>query len=468
MLIALLFALSLDEPAPAAPPPTPPAVAQSAPAKPSPTMTPAAGQAPAADSSSAAPATRPRIVLPPATFAPAEDVRFVWRDHPSVRSGDWLRVDFLAKFQLDTRNPGDDPSDFDTLEVHRMRVGIEGTLFRHLEYQVERELTERETSDPDDKSSKTPWKDVYIEANYTPAAQVRAGKFKVPFSLDEMSSESELDFVSRSLGARYLSPGRDVGVEVHGRVWNRALNYFAGVFKQDGDNARSSKIEGADETFAGRLAIRPVPRHSGFEVAASYTTSALANDSFYPNGLRGRTVMSEYVFYEPVYVNGRRQRLGADLDLAVGPLGARAEYMFVSDTRDGQGIGGEDLVDARARAWYALGTWVLTGETKRRPVEPKHGGLFRGGFGAVELAVRYDQLRFDSKDGGAPPFRNSRAVTIFPNTDDVVTLGVNYYANRWMKLQLNAIHERVDDIERSPTADGAGFWSQVFRVQLEL
>ncbi len=35
--------------------------------------------------------------------------QFRWRDHPQIRSGP-LRVDFVAKFQWDARDPGDDPS----------------------------------------------------------------------------------------------------------------------------------------------------------------------------------------------------------------------------------------------------------------------------------------------------------------------------------------------------------------------
>src|SRR5262245_6996789 len=46
-------------------------------------------------------------------------IRFVWRNHPSLRFGNKLRLDFLGKFQWDARHPGDDPADFDTTELHR-------------------------------------------------------------------------------------------------------------------------------------------------------------------------------------------------------------------------------------------------------------------------------------------------------------------------------------------------------------
>src|SRR5262245_16119202 len=240
------------------------------------------GPDPAVPTATPAPAgaTAPTLVLPPQIFAPEWNqskqgsktkqsgesrgspggLRFVWREHPSIRAGRNFRLDFAAKFQFDSRDPGDDPVEFETHEVHRMRVGIEGQLFRHIQYNVERELTERELVDPEgpgENSKKNPWKDVFVEADYTSHAQFRFGRFKVPFGLDETSGEADLDFIYRSLGGRYLAPGRDTGVVVHGRLFHRIMNYRAGWFEHDGDNSRSKKIQGGDETIAARVALTP-------------------------------------------------------------------------------------------------------------------------------------------------------------------------------------------------------------------
>lgn len=448
MLIALLLALSLDDPPAAAPSPDEPAAQVQTPAPALPPLPQQQGQEP----------------------PPARALRFVWRNHPSLRAGRNFRLDFSVKVQEDSRAPGDDPSGFPTWELHRLRFGVEGELFRHIEFQIERELTEREISDPLRASSKTPWTDVFVEANFTSKAQVRFGQFKVPYGLDQTSGESELDFVYRSLGGRYLSPGRDVGVMVHGRFFNRGLNYWVGGFRKDGDNSRSSKIAGADRTYAVRLTATPLRRLGvpGLELGGSFATSELSDDSVLPNGLRGRTVMSQYTFFEPVFVKGTRRRYGADLDWAAGPLGARAEYLYVTDTRLGQGLANQDLSDARGHAWYVLGSWVVTGERKERPVEARGGGLGRGGLGAIELKARYDRLWFDSVRGLETPFRNSRAETILPGGDDVLTFGITYYANRFVKIQLNGIRETPRDAERWPVPGGASFWSSVLRFQFQI
>jgi phosphate-selective porin len=87
----------------------------------------------------------------------------------------------------------------------------------------------------------------------------------------------------------------------------------------------------------------------------------------------------------------------------------------------------------------------------------------------VEVAGRFERLWYDSVgDSLAPPLRNPRAENILATGDRVLTLGVNWTLNRFIKLQVNAIRERVEDLERSPVADGAAVWSRVLRVQFVL
>lgn len=404
--------------------------------------------------------------------------RFVWTPRPSFRYGNIFRIDLEAKFQEDVHRSYDGAeasAGLSTFELHRNRVGIQGTLFERIEFEVERELTEKELTDEDMAASmrpRSPWKDVSVDVDYIEHAQVRAGKFKIPFGLDELTGVTHNDFVYRSLGADYLAPSRAVGVMVHGRFFKRGLNYWTGAFRYDGDNARSKKIQGGAETLAVRVTgtpLRPLA-FAGFddlEVGTAFTVSALSDDSFRPNGLRGRTVVTEDTFFDPVYVKGRRRRWEGDVDWPIGPASLRAEYTLVTDDRLKQGYGDQDLPDVRYRSWYLSGTYLLTGETKTRPVQPQTDFL-RGGAGAVELAVRYERMWCDSVRGQDTPFRNPRAENILPSGDRVLTLAVNWILNRWIKLQFNGIREHVEDPERNPVPNAAAFWSRVIRLQFVL
>ena len=397
-------------------------------------------------------------------------LRVVWNDKPSLRAGSVLRVDLIGKFQWDARQAGDEPPDsFESTEIQRARVGIEGEFLRIFDFNIEHELTEREL---DGGTSANAWKDVYLDVDFGNAARVRLGKFKVPFGIDQLTSVANLDFVYRSLGSTNLAPARDTGVMLYGELGGGRFDYAVGGFRHDGDNARSRRIAGADETGAARFRAAPFQREGAslldqLELGAAVTMSALANPTELPNGLRGRSVMSKYEFFEPLFVHGRRQRYEVDAEWRWRRVGARAEYMDVRDTRDGQGFLNNDLPPARARSWFVSGAYVITGERKNWPVTPR-GEVGRGGFGAVEVVGRYERLRFDGPGGADEAFRHPRAETILPSGERAVTWGSNWSVNRVVKVQLHALRDQLDDPERHPRPDGAAFWNAAFRLQCAL
>jgi len=475
VLLAVLLALTLD------PAPSDPTDAT--------TTATTATPVPATGSDTAIPDAQGMVLVLPKVLPkekPSPAIRFVWRDHPSLRGGRNFRVDFSVKVQEDARDPGDEPVDFPTWELHRFRVGADGEVFRKVQFSIEREFSENLNNDPTRKSTKTQWKDVYAEYNYANWLQIRGGQFKIPYGLDQTSGETNLDFIYRSLGGDYLSPGRDIGGEAHGRFFQRGLNYWVGGFRHDGQNSRSSKEVGDEEitvgeagfTIAGRVTALVLRKAGpavlkGTEVGGSYAQGNVSDEGFLPNGLRGRTVVTQHTFFERMFVKGPRRRYGTDLEWAYGPVGARAEYMFVTDARQQQGLSDQDLSNLRYKAWYLYGAWVVTHEKLDRPIAPSKGGVGFGGWGAIMLSARFDKLGVDSEKGQDPPFRNSRAETVFPSSDSVWTAGFTYRANRFVKIQGNAIHESLSDPERAPKEPETDipiprFWSYVLRFQFEI
>jgi phosphate-selective porin OprO and OprP len=383
-------------------------------------------------------------------------VRFVWNNRPSLRFGDWLRVDLRVKFHADFRGFSPEiETDEGTFDFQRKRIGIEGTFLRHFEYEVERELRES-----------NPWRDVFVNFRYFRDFQVRAGKFKIPFGLDRLTSVARLDFVYRSRIGDTLAPGRDIGVAVHGRFFRRGLAYETGFFRQDGEDARSGESLGAGNTFAGRVTGTPlrllkIPEAiENLELGVAFTTSTVPEGL---NSVRARTVSGE-TFFPSIFVNGNRLRLGLEQNWSHGPFSIKGEFMHLQDERHNQGLFGQDLPDLISRGWYVSGTWTVTGERKIEDMEPRKNFL-RGGIGAVEMAGRYEQLRYGSSEHPGPPLRNPRAPNILGNSDRVWTVGANWYLNRWAKIQANAIREKIEDTLRSPIPGRDLFWMWVCRLQ---
>jgi phosphate-selective porin len=392
---------------------------------------------------------------------------------PTLQFGDKLRIDFYAALQGDFRSysPTPDSAD-DEQELDLARVGIEGTLLRVIDYEVKYDLQD------DDQ----PWKDVYANLHLRDVLQFEAGHFKVPYGRERLEGVTRLDFVSRALVSNDLAPGRDTGVMVHGRTKHSALRYAGGYFWGEPEGAigriKAPDYEGPvapnldpmGPIWAGRVTARPfrLADQKGWfadlEIGADFMSASLSEGPF---GARGRSLYgTEY--FERVYVNGRRLGVGIDGSLETGPFLLAAEYLRDTDDRVGQGLGDETLPDLLAHGWWVAGTWVVTGQKKRNADEPR--SWFPGrGVGAVELAARYETLEFRSvSTGGEDASRNPRATNIFPNADTAWTTGVNWYMNRFVKLQVNAVREHIDDIERTLLAGEDTFWTYVLRLQFAM
>jgi phosphate-selective porin len=199
------------------------------------------------------------------------------------------------------------------------------------------------------------------------------------------------------------------------------------------------------------------------EVAAAVTVGDVPDGL---NSLRGRTTFNE-PFFTSVYVKGRRVRLGFDADWRPGPFSVKGEFIRVTDQRKNQGIFDDDLPDLVSRGWYVSGSWVVTGEPKLNEIEPR-APLFRGGFGALELATRVERLGFGSTLEGEPELTNPRAANLLETGLRAWTGGINWYLNRWVKIQFNAIRELIEDPEQGPDSDRAVFWTRVVRLQFVL
>ena len=393
---------------------------------------------------------------------------FVWNDRPSIVFGKDLSVDLKGRTLLEWRQFNPD-IDEDVFHLRTARIGAAGKLTRHFSWEIEREITEQ-----DDKVQFGDWKDVALEWKTFDAFSVKGGRFKMPFGLEQTTGVSDLDFAYRALGSTQIAPGRDRGAMVFGEIGR--LKYEAGVFDDDGDNAESNEpqfveqgvdLNGVGPSFAVRLTgdllrVLPVGRLRNANFGIAYTNSDVPEGL---NSLRGESVWGTEKFFERVYVKGRRQRLGAQFDWTPGPVGVKAEWMQSREDRKEQSNRNQDLSDFIATAWYVTGTWFVTGEDKDNNIKVKHP-LLKGGVGAIELAVRYDELGFASASKTGTPFTNPRADYLTPNADGVWTFGVNWTTSKWTRVIVNAIHEDFDDPNRTPNPGVSSYWSSLLRLNI--
>jgi phosphate-selective porin OprO and OprP len=394
------------------------------------------------------------------------EAQFVMSNRPSLRLGQELRVDLRARLQSDFRGFSPDlETDEGMFDIHRARLGIEGKFLRHFDYQVERELREHFGG----LEPKHPWKDVYVNFDYFDNFQIQAGKFKIPFGLEQLTSASNLDFVNRALIASDLTPAREQGVALHGRFFKRGISYDAGVFRYDGENSESHTDVRGKTAYALRLNATPLrplrlPLDLGKIELGIATVSSDVPEGL--NSLRGHTYSGKD-FFNHVYVKGRRLRVGTEFNWQPGPFTLKSEWIQVGEERNDQSIRETDLPSKVSRGWYVVGAWVLTGESSDGGVQPRHP-FPNSGIGAIEIATRLEQERFGSSEHPGTAQSGPRSANIFGNSDRAWTAGINWYLNRFVKVQLNGIHETIEDVNRAPITGREKYWMGILRLQFSM
>jgi phosphate-selective porin len=411
----------------------------------------------------AATAQPPAEVVPSASESGNDRPDLCWEDHPCLRFGD-LVVSFTAVVQIDwSRSDVEYPDEEEILkrDVARRRFGVTARVMNGVEIRVEREFADE----------KEPWRDRYVNVRPFEGLQVRAGSFMLPFSHDENTSAEELRFAFHSQSATLLAPGRDRGVMLHGTVAHRRLGYEFGLFDHDGRNARTGeagRVYG-DRTFAGRFSVRPwrpTSRGRGdLRVSVAFTTSEIPEGT---PSLNARTVLDVPYYSSNVYVNGHQRRLGAEVEWRSTPCSVSAAYLRATDERLGESVEDSDLSPFVGEGWLAGGACVVMGERRTTGGPSRQTLIPSRGVGLVELAARFERVRFGSVATGDESSTSPRADVIPGNGSRILTLGLNWHLNRWVRVHANAIREALTYPERGPFPDRPHFWSRVLRIQFLL
>jgi phosphate-selective porin OprO/OprP len=341
-----------------------------------------------------------------------------------------------GRWLLDPEQGGDD-----TFLFRRVRLNFEGTLFEHVDFRIM----------PDFANSTLTLFDAYANLKYFPQAQLQVGKFKPPVGLERLQSATALMFVERAFPT-LLVPSRDVGGMLWSELAEGLVTYQVGAFNgvRDGGTQDVDTDDGKD--LAARLFFHPFrrlenPWLDGFGIGVAGTAGRVDEQS--PASFRTTAAASSFFAYrgasatfDAVSGDGDRIRYSPQAYWYAGPLGLMAEYVSSEQEmrRDPlPAVGGDSLrEDLRHDAWQVAISYALTGENASykglipaSPFAPSEGT-----WGAFEIAARWNEIDLDddSFDGGAASFADP---TTSVTKAQGVTVGLNWYLNRWVKVMVN-------------------------------
>ncbi len=148
----------------------------------------------------------------------------------------------------------------DRFRLRRARINLTGDYAEQFDFKMEGDFGQSDgTSGNRTAFSAT---DIWLNWHQFPAAQVKIGQYKAPFGLEQLTPDTQLLTIERTLPTGAITPDRQIGAELWGKpftsIWPEQkdlLTYYAGIFNGNGRNITVN--DNNNFMFAGRLELQP-------------------------------------------------------------------------------------------------------------------------------------------------------------------------------------------------------------------
>ena len=328
--------------------------------------------------------------------------------------------------------------------IRRARLEMDGTIWGKWGWAAEFDWAENKTVLKDVKMG-------YEAENFS----LYAGNQKQPYSLSLEMSSNDIYFLERSVDNALVSELTDRAIGL--RLETSSDNWFfaGGLF---GDEIGTG-VQG-DEGWAtmGRFVYAPIISedavlHLGIRGALRNTADPLT--------FRIKDETTDWSNFDIVNtgtINGTEEitMFGPEFAFAMGPFTMMGEYSTMKVSR-------MEVDDLDFDAWHVGAALSLTGE-HRAPFYRIDAGEFKGvrpttpfnpdngQWGGLELVARYASI--DLNDG-----------SFIGGTEDVVSVGVNWYLSRNMRYLFDWTH--IVDTDESNTVRMSAPGMDIFRVRAQ-
>lgn len=387
--------------------------------------------------------------------AGGDTMRVFWKDGVRFETADKrykFRIGGRIHYDVSFFDPDDDTRTAvetgtnrieDGSQIRRARINFSGEVGERVDWMTAIDFG----------GGSTNFRDVYVGASDFFFGDIRAGQYREPYSLEQLTSSNNVTFIERSL-MDSLVPGRNAGVMIFNQPLEERMTWSIGAFRTGSDNGEVSRGDG-EWSATARLTGLPFWGKEG----RRYVHLGLAGSFRNPTDDAVTISVRPEANLAPPYLQLTNLPaddfglVGAEAAWVLGPFSLQGEYSLASVEAPSDAGS-----DADFSAWYAQASWFLTGESRpyRKAagcfdaVKPENSAFAKeGGSGAWEVATRWSSIDLDdgSVDGG--------------ELGDW-TVGLNWYLNPNTRLMANYI---LSDL--SPAGDLSDGMTNtlLFRVQ---
>lgn len=304
----------------------------------------------------------------------------------------------------------DGSKEFIGTELRRARLGFAGSVY-DWGYKFEADFAGSDVS----------LKDAYVSYNTKLAgnkASIKLGQSQIAFGFNTAASSKYMTFIDRPWYADKLtSPARESGVaaKLSGETWSAATSVTQGSFS---GGTATEDDNGTTVAFRGTFVPYAAGKNELVQLGAGYmTTGAHDSKSQFKNHLSAHEDPTSIKAAEIVAGDfDGSDAFGLDAVAIFGSFHALAEYNgYTAERKSSSDI---DVDSFSVEAGY-----FLTGESMKLKNGLWDGVKPKSSMGAWQLATRFENTDID--DGA----NNQQA--------DMWTVGVNYYANKNIRLMLD-------------------------------
>ncbi|GLS82070.1 OprO/OprP family phosphate-selective porin [Paraferrimonas haliotis] len=335
---------------------------------------------------------------------------------------------------------------YETVNLRRLRLGVEGKFAQVWEYELQMDFAENEVD----------LKDALVAYRAIPNNRITFGFQKYAFGLESTNSSAHNMFLERSALDQF-APDRNVGIE-----WRYApgkVNFRAGASILADDFIDGGEVEGAVANF--RITS---PVYQSNSQLVHLGASALYNhfnddnqESRYrarPDHKWGERMVNTGKFDSKSEIN-----YGVEAAYQYRNLLVMGEYVgSMIDRIDGDSV---NLGGFNVQAAYTFTgeSWTYRARNGGfRAVSPDNP-ISQGGWGAFEVAARYSYIDLNSAD--ADPMKDIKG-----GEQTTMVVGLNWYLEHNLKAQFNYVHAeaKYQDVQTAINADKFDTSSYQFRM----
>ena len=337
-------------------------------------------------------------------------------------------------------------------EVRRARFGIRGQFAKDFKYQ----LLANFGNDTGASSTTSTADEMWVNYAANPEMQFQFGLFKMPFSLEQLTSSNNIDFMERSLIGNTdgeFIPAKETGFMLHG-VPKPGLTYAVALSR--GRANKDAVSDGFDyigrvtTNFAELQGSKAYVAHLG----AAYSTGEIKRGVIPASGRTEARTQSGWFTGSALSGVTTRTRQGLEAAVAYNGFKVQGEqFQFNYDPASGN--------DQKINGYYVQDVYNLTGESHAYKdgtfgwIKPNNP-VDKGGRGAWQVGVRMSE--FDASDIAVATGKSNRATSM--------TYGITWFCTDNLRFMVNYVDTKFDSLVGSSGSRVNGDRAVMLRSQL--